>query len=233
MNVLSVENLSKTFTIHSLAGKQINGFRDVSFKVAEGESLALSGPSGTGKSSVLKCIYGTYLASTGVASYYSQRYGKVDLTRLSEYERIQLRLDEIGYVTQFLKIMPRVSTVDTVAEPLIRKGVSREKARKSARTILERLNIPCTHLDAFPVTFSGGEQQRVNIARAIIGKPYLLLLDEPTASLDEGSINIVIELLNEIRTQGTSMIMILHDKTILSALAETIYPMKRATNIPN
>jgi alpha-D-ribose 1-methylphosphonate 5-triphosphate diphosphatase len=229
MSVLCVENLSKTFTIHNLGGKQIHGFRNVSFQVQEGGSLALFGPSGIGKSSVLKCIYRTYLSSSGRVLYRSQQYGEVDLTKLLEYEMLQLRTHEIGYVTQFLKVLPRVSAVDVVAEPLTVKGMPKDEARNAARAMLERLNIPKTHLDAYPFTFSGGEQQRVNIARAIIGKPRLLLLDEPTASLDTGSINIVIELLNELRAQGTSMVMIFHDPAILRALAETLYPMEKST----
>jgi alpha-D-ribose 1-methylphosphonate 5-triphosphate diphosphatase len=125
-------------------------------------------------------------------------------------------------------VLPRVSAVDVVAEPLTTKGMPKDKAREAAHTLLERLNIPKTHFDAYPVTFSGGEQQRVNIARAVIGKPRLLLLDEPTASLDTDSINIVIELLNELRAQGTSMVMIFHDPAILRALADTLYPMEKA-----
>ncbi|MBN1850659.1 MAG: phosphonate metabolism protein PhnM [Deltaproteobacteria bacterium] len=225
-NMLSVEHLNKSFKIHHLGEKRIYGFQDVSFQLGEGKSLALFGPSGIGKSSVLKCIYRTYLSTSGKIRYYSRQYGEVDLTKLSEYDMLQLRANEIGYVTQFLKVIPRVKAVDVVAEPLVFKGAPKEEARKEARALLKRLNIPKTHLDAYPVTFSGGEQQRINIARAIIGKPRLLLLDEPTASLDSESINIVIDLLKELRAHGTSMVMIFHDQTILKALADSLYPMK-------
>jgi alpha-D-ribose 1-methylphosphonate 5-triphosphate synthase subunit PhnL len=221
--MLTVSNLSKRFTIHNLGGKEIVGFPSLSFAVRQGGSLALSGPSGTGKSSILKCLYRTYLPTTGRIDYESDSFGTVDLATLPEPEMIRLRQREIGYVTQFLHVMPRVSAINIVAAPLIRAGQDAPRAREKAAALLRRLRIPDELLDAYPVTFSGGEQQRVNIAQAIIDRPRLLFLDEPTASLDQASIDIVVELLGELRARGTTMVMIFHDPDIMHALADDVH----------
>lgn len=221
--MLKVTDLSKNFTAHNLGGKLICGFAPLSFAVAEGKSLALSGPSGTGKSSILKCIYRTYLPSSGSIEYQTACRGRVDLATLPETEIVRLRQRELGYVTQFLRVLPRVGAASIVAEPLVRSGLAPAEARKRAVALLRRLRIPEELLDAYPVTFSGGEQQRVNIARAVILRPRLLLLDEPTASLDRASIEIVVELLSELRAQGTTMVMIFHDPAVMRALADDIH----------
>lgn len=223
--MLSVKNLCKSFKIHSLGGKDIPGFSSINFNIAKGKSLSLSGPSGTGKSSVLKCIYRTYLPSGGEIIYNSDNFGKINLAAADEHTIIKLRKNEIGYVTQFLRVLPRVATVDIVAEPLVLNGENKTAARKKAKEILERLRIPEELWDAYPVTFSGGEQQRVNIAKAVIAKPKLLLLDEPTASLDRDSVGIVVEILNELKQSGTTMIMIFHDKEIMGMVSDNIYKM--------
>jgi alpha-D-ribose 1-methylphosphonate 5-triphosphate diphosphatase len=226
MNVLCVENLSKTFTIHNLGGKQLQGFRNVSFQVREGGALALFGPSGIGKSSVLKCIYRTYLPTSGHIWYHSTDGQRLDLAHLPEHDIIRLRRQEIGYVAQFLHVLPRVGAVDVVAEPLIKAGVPMADARRQAGALLTRLKIPQSLHDAYPVTFSGGEQQRVNIARAAIGQPRLLLLDEPTASLDVKSIRIVLDLLADLRQSGTTMVMICHDQAIAKETADILLPIE-------
>lgn len=220
--MLRVNDLSKTFIIHQLNQKRIEGVPSVSFQVDPGKSLALSGPSGTGKSSILKCIYRTYLPTTGTVHYQTASGTEVDLATLPETEMVRLRRDEIGYVTQFLRVIPRVPATGVVAEPLLQRGVPSEEALDQAAALLNRLRIPPELLDAYPVTFSGGEQQRVNIARAIISRPRLLLLDEPTASLDKASISIVIELLRELQAQGTTMVMIFHDPDLMHALADDV-----------
>lgn len=227
MALLSVKHLSKHFKVHTLGGKTIQGFEDVSFEVEEGGALALTGPSGSGKSSVLKCIYRTYMPTAGSLCYHSKLYGEVDLAGLSEHEVLQLRAREIGYATQFLKVIPRVPAVNIVAEPLLDRTSDLEKARCEARRLLERLHIPEKLMDAYPVTFSGGEQQRVNIARALIRKPRLLLLDEPTASLDRRATQIVVELLNELRQAGTSLVMIFHDPAIMNEVADAVFQMPK------
>jgi alpha-D-ribose 1-methylphosphonate 5-triphosphate diphosphatase len=225
MGLLNVENLSKSFTLHTLGEKTIHGFCDLSFEIDEGQVLALSGPSGTGKSSALKCIYRTYLPSQGRILYRSLSGEELDLAALPEHRIIQLRRGEMGFVSQFLKVLPRVAAADVVAEPLIQQGAKREAARQQAEKLLDRLNIPTRLHDAYPVTFSGGEQQRVNIARAVIGRPRLLLLDEPTASLDAGSVQVVLDLLDELRRTGTTMVMICHDQEVARQIADVILPM--------
>lgn len=223
LTLLKVDNLSKVFNIHIIGDKVIEGCNDISFVVERGEFLGISGPSGAGKSTILKCIYRTYLPTDGDIWYDSVLYGQVNLAAIADHMVIGLRHKEIGYVSQFLKVIPRVSAIDIVAEPLLLKnGASPEEAKTKAGGLLERLNIPKKLFDAYPVTFSGGEQQRVNIARAIIWKPRLLLLDEPIASLDKGSAAIVVDLLKELRGEGTSMIGIFHDNELMQSITNRI-----------
>jgi len=222
--VITVEKLTKTFTLHILGEKKIEACRDVSFRVPPGGFLGLAGPSGAGKSTVLKCMYRTYLAGSGAIRYQSAAYGMVDLATLPDQAVIDIRHREMGYVSQFLKVIPRVSALDVVMEPILsRNGVTRDVARKRAVSLLERLRIPAHLLDAYPATFSGGEQQRVNIARAVSWKPRLLLLDEPTASLDQDSVGIVLDILKELRQEGTTMIGIFHDATLLQSVTDSVY----------
>ncbi len=222
--MITVENLSKNFTLHILNGKKIEACSGVSFDVPQGGFLGLAGPSGAGKSTVLKCIYRTYLASGGSIHYNSATYGMVDLATLPDRAVIDIRDREMGYVSQFLRVIPRVSAIDVIMEPiLIRNGVARDVARKRTIGLLERLRIPSHLFDAYPATFSGGEQQRINIARAVSWKPRLLLLDEPTASLDKNSVGVVLDLLKELREEGTTMIGIFHDTGLLESVTDSVY----------
>jgi alpha-D-ribose 1-methylphosphonate 5-triphosphate synthase subunit PhnL len=222
--LLRVDDLTKIFNVSILGDKVIKGCNEVSFTVPEGGFLGLSGPSGAGKSSILKCIYRTYLPTSGKVLYDSLLYGTINLADLTDNVIIDLRHKEIGYVSQFLKVIPRVSAVDIVAEPLLLKnGLSIMEAEKRAMELLERLEIPVHLFDAYPATFSGGEQQRINIARAIIWKPRLLLLDEPTASLDSHTVAIVVALLKELRAGGTSMVGIFHDHDLMETITDTVY----------
>jgi alpha-D-ribose 1-methylphosphonate 5-triphosphate synthase subunit PhnL len=222
--MLRVNDLRKMFNVHILGDKVIKGCNSVSFSVPKGCFLGLSGPSGVGKSSILKCIYRTYLPTSGEVWYDSLLFGRVNLAEIKDNMIIDIRHKEIGYVSQFLKVIPRVSAVDILADPLLKKnGISAMEAKKKARELLARLEIPAHLFDAYPATFSGGEQQRINIARAIIWKPRLLLLDEPTASLDSHSVSIVVALLKELRAQGTSMIGIFHDQELLTAITDSVY----------
>lgn len=224
--MLYVENLNKTFNIQILDNIRVHGCSDISFKVEPGQFFALAGPSGKGKSTVLKCIYRTYLPGSGHIWYDSANYGQVDLATAPERMLLDIRSREMGYVSQFLNVIPRVSAIDLVMEPIIvRNGVSYADARERACNLLERLNIPPELYNAYPATFSGGEQQRVNIARAVGWKPRLLLLDEPTASLDNKSIERVLELLSELREQGTTMVGIFHDQEIMHRTASQIYSL--------
>ncbi len=223
--MLTVENLGKEFTVHQLGGRRLLGCAEVNFRIGPGRALALSGHSGAGKSSILKCIYRTYLPTSGRIIYQSTAWGPVDLAGLPEARILELRRREIGYVTQFLRVVPRVPAVEVVAEPLLNAGQPADQARAVAAELLLRLNLPPALLDAYPVNFSGGEQQRVNIARAVIARPRLLLLDEPTASLDQDAVSRVSELLRDLRRQGTTMVMIFHDPQLMRLLADEIYEL--------
>ncbi|MCG6537103.1 MAG: phosphonate C-P lyase system protein PhnL [Syntrophales bacterium LBB04] len=226
--LLRVAELSKRFTIHTLGNKIIEGCQGVSFRLGQGDFLGIAGPSGSGKSTILKCIYRTYLPTGGTIWYDSLLYGWVNLAAIDDHLIIGLRHKEIGFVSQFLKVIPRVSALEIVAEPLLLKnGASPKEARNKAKELLEKLNISPKLYEAYPATFSGGEQQRINIARAIIWKPRLLLLDEPTASLDDASTQMVIQLLKEMREEGTSMIGIFHDHTLMESITDQVYDMNQ------
>lgn len=224
--MLRVENLGKTFVLHVLGGNRIEAFRNVSFQVEAGRFLGISGPSGSGKSSILKCINRTYLATAGTMVYESGG-GPVDLATAAEHRILALRRCEIAYVPQFLKVLPRVAALDVVAEPLCAQGVAGESARRLARSLLRRLHIPDRLHDAYPSLFSGGEQQRINIARAVIRRPRLLLLDEPTAALDKESERRIMSILRELKTQGTAMIGIFHDPAVMASISDRIYHLHR------
>lgn len=222
--MLKVEQLCKSFTIHALGGETIAAVEDVSFEVAPGEFLALAGPSGAGKSTVLKCLYRTYLPDRGRIWYVSEQFGQIDLAAASELRVLAIRNRELGFVSQFLQVIPRVSALELVMEPILsRNGVSRTQAHDRATELLSRLRIPLRLFNAYPATFSGGEQQRINIARAIGWRPRLLLLDEPTASLDAASIDVVLELLAEMRQTGTTMVGIFHDPAVMQRVASRTY----------
>lgn len=222
--MLTVENLSKTFHMQIFGNKDIPGCHDISFKVEPGELFALAGPSGRGKSTVLKCIYRTYLPSSGSIRYRSAQLGQIDLAEAPEGDILEVRRHEIGYVSQFLQVIPRVPALEIVMEPIMaRNGTSRKEAEKTAVELLRRLYIPEELFDAYPATFSGGEQQRVNLARAVGWSPRLLLLDEPTASLDSRSVDIVLEILHELQHRGTTMIGIFHDRKLMAKHASNIF----------
>ncbi len=225
---LRIEDLHKTFTLHVLHGKRVPAFHDVTFDVPRGKITAIIGPSGNGKSSLLKCIYRTYLP-TGGRLLYHRPEGVIDLATADDHTMLALRRREIGYVAQFLKAPPRVTAVDVVARPLIERGVARGTAVAEAAALLARLNLPDDLFDAYPALFSGGEQQRVNIARALIGRADLLLLDEPTSALDRENLLRVAEMLREARAAGTTIVGIFHDYTVVEALADQVVVMEHGT----
>lgn len=220
MNIIDVNWLSKSFLLHILGDKDITALADISFSIGEGEIIGLTGKSGSGKSSLMKCLYRTYLASAGEILYASATRGVVDLVRAADHTIIDLRRSEIRYCSQFLSVIPRVSALDVVAEPLYMACKDRAVARENAAALLERLGLPTALWDAFPVTFSGGEQQRINVARAIIARPRLLLIDEPTASLDARTKDTVIDLIRALKHSGTSVLCISHDDYTLDKLVD-------------
>jgi alpha-D-ribose 1-methylphosphonate 5-triphosphate synthase subunit PhnL len=219
--LLSVENVSKTFTMHLRDGVVLPVVDHVSFAVEAGECVVLGGPSGVGKSSILKMVYGNYGVDSG-AILLARDGAMVDLAMATPRETLQLRRDVIGYVSQFLRTVPRVTALDVVAEPLAARGVSHEEARARAGTMLARLNLPERLWSLPPATFSGGEQQRVNIARGFITDHPVLLLDEPTASLDATNRNVVVEMIEEKKRAGTAMLGIFHDDDVRGHVASRI-----------
>ena len=217
--LLKAEGLTKHFYLHE-QGRKIPSAFAVDIELRPGQLLAITGPSGAGKSSLLKCIWRTYLP-TGGDIWLRQEDGCItDLANADEQQILALRRSEMGFVTQFLHCLPRKSAQDVVAGPLFDTGTPASKARRAAAGLLTRLNVPPHLWSVAPATFSGGERQRVNLARGLIRPARLLLLDEPTASLDPVSRARAIDLLRELKAQGTAMLAIFHDQTLVDALAD-------------
>lgn len=217
--------LSKSFQMHLQGGLELPVVEGASFEVHAGECVVLGGPSGAGKSSILKMLYGNYAASSGEILI---RHGAatVDLVAASPRLVLAIRRETLGYVSQFLRTVPRVAAVDVVAEPLLARGIDAGTARKRAGMTLERLNLPQRLWQLPPATFSGGEQQRVNIARGFITDHPVLLLDEPTASLDAANRRVVIEMIAEKKAQGVAQIGIFHDEEVREAVADRIIDVR-------
>ena len=213
--MICVENLSKTFTLHNQGSAVIRVMENASFTVAAGECVALTGNSGAGKSTLMRMIYGNYLAASGRIMV-----GDVDVASAEPREILNLRRNSMGYVSQFLRVVPRVATLDVVAEPLRAVGVDQDTAYARARDLLGRLNIPETLWGLSPTTFSGGEQQRVNIARGFAHTYPALLLDEPTASLDATNRETVLSLIEEAKAGGAAIIGIFHDAPARDRVAD-------------
>ena len=209
--MLKIEGLSKEFTLHQQGGTRIAVLENVNLDVAAGEAVAVTGRSGRGKSTLLKLIYGSYKASGGTVRVLHKGTW-VDVTGAEPREILRLRQQAIGYVTQFLRVIPRVPAIDIVAEPLIDRHAAPDVAVGRARDLLARLNIPEKLWHLSPMTFSGGEQQRVNIARGFAAHHPILLLDEPTASLDEENRKRVLSLIAEARAAGSAVVAIFHDE---------------------
>lgn len=215
--MIEIENLSKSFTLHNQGGAVIPVMQGANLRVDAGECAALVGASGAGKSTLMRMIWGNYLAQTG-----SIRVGGVDLVTAAPRDILALRRETLGYVSQFLRVVPRVSTVDVVAEPLLTLGTPRPDARARAEALLARLNIPQRLWSLSPTTFSGGEQQRVNIARGFIHPYPALLLDEPTASLDAANREVVLSLIEEAKARGAAIIGIFHDEAARARLCDRL-----------
>jgi len=220
MPILECENLSKEFTMYIRDGKRVVGFPPVSFSVSEGGFLGVRGPSGIGKSSLLKCIYRTYLPTTGTISYTRSNGGRIDIAKAADEEVIKLRRTDIAYVSQFFHVIPRVTALDTVKKVFLSRGYEADESREKTVSLFTRLGLSEAIWELFPSTFSGGEKQRLNIIHAVAAGPRLLLLDEPTASLDTASSVEVISLIRELRETGTTMIGVFHDQRLIGELAD-------------
>jgi alpha-D-ribose 1-methylphosphonate 5-triphosphate synthase subunit PhnL len=228
MTILEIDQLRKEFQMHVVGGKRVVGLDGISFDVDDGEFLAIVGESGSGKSSLLKCLYRTYLPSGGAIRFASTD-GTVDLAACSERRLLELRDDEIGYASQFLDEIPRVPALDVVARPLVEDGVDRVAARDIASDLLTDLHLPEELHDAYPATFSGGERQRVNLARAIAPRPRLLLLDEPTSALDPETKAAAIDLLDRYLNEETTVVGVFHNRDVVAQVADRVVVLDDAT----
>lgn len=224
-HLISIVNLSKSFTIHNIA-KHIKASQNINICVKEGQFVGITGKSGSGKSTILKCIYRTYLPEEGSILYNSKKFGEVNISELSERQIIYLRKYEIGYVSQFLSIMPRTTAKETVEQAVLEMGFSKEYAEAEAEKMLTHFELDKELWDSYPNTFSGGEKLRLNIARAMVKHPRLLLLDEPTASLDNSSKEKVRELIEQLKREGTTMLGIFHDIDFMDGLCDKKYNME-------
>ncbi|MFT6456896.1 MAG: alpha-D-ribose 1-methylphosphonate 5-triphosphate synthase subunit PhnL [Pseudophaeobacter arcticus] len=205
--MIELENVSKSFTLHNQGSAVIPVMERVNLQVAAGECVGLVGASGAGKSTLMRLIYGNYLAASGRVMV-----GDLDVAQAEPRQIIALRRDTLGYVSQFLRVVPRVAALDVVAEPLLAVGTPIEAARDRAASLLAELNIPERLWSLSPTTFSGGEQQRVNIARGFAYDYPALLLDEPTASLDAKNRATVLRLIEGAKSRGAAIIGIFHDE---------------------
>ncbi len=224
--LLETRGLSKTFTLHGRGGLMLPVFSGIELSVRPGECLALTGHSGSGKSSLLRCLYGNYGATEGeVRIRHEDRW--VNLSGAAPREVLEVRRRTLGYVSQFLRVIPRVSTLDIVAEPLRRLGMAADAARSEAGLWLARLNLHERLWHLPPATFSGGEQQRVNIAHGLIAAQPVLLLDEPTASLDADNRRVVVELIHLARERGAAIVGIFHDDEVREAVASRCFDVEQ------
>ena len=213
--MILVEGVAKSFTLHNQGGAVIPVLKDAGLRVASGECVALTGESGAGKSTLMRMIYGNYLTQSG-----SIRVGGIEVASVAPREILKLRRETLGYVSQFLRVVPRVPTLAVVAEPCLAVGMEPGAAQERARALLARLRIPETLWGLSPLTFSGGEQQRVNIARGFAHEYPAMLLDEPTASLDEANRETVLELICEAKARGAAIVGIFHDKAARARVAD-------------
>ena len=225
-HILEIKNLYKNFDLYNL-DVEIKGCQNINFSVYEGEFIGITGTSGSGKSTILKCIYRNYLPTKGEILYNSDSYGMLDIVKANERQMVKIRRDEIGYVSQFLKVMPRVTAKEFVKEAILEVGGSKDLAEEEAIKMLNHFKISPELWEAYPNTFSGGEKLRLNIAKAMIKKPKLLILDEPTASLDNGSKNLVKHLIEDLKNQGTTMLGIFHDIEFMENVIDREYNMTK------
>lgn len=216
--MIRVENVTKTFVLHNQGGATLSVLRDVQLDIEKGEAVVLSGPSGAGKSTLLRILFANYKPSCGRVLVRHDS-DVVNIAAAPAHVVLDVRRHTLGWVSQFLRVIPRVSTIDLVCEPMRARGIDHATARKRAAAMLERVNMPSRLWPLAPQTFSGGEQQRVNIARSFVDPPPILLLDEPTASLDAANRDTVLELVTEARCGGATIVGIFHDEALRARIA--------------
>lgn len=220
--MLRVTNLKKVFVLHNQDAVELPVLSGIDFSVERGECVVLHGPSGAGKSSLLRSMYGNYKPQSGKIEVMHDGHW-VDIMTAVPRVVLDIRDRTLGYVSQFLRVIPRVAAIDIVAEPLRRAGVGAEEAKERAAAMLRRLGIGENMWRLPPATFSGGEQQRVNIARGLITEYPVLFLDEPTASLDAGNRAVVVDLIREARSRGTAIVGIFHDEDVRDEVATRLF----------
>ncbi|MFQ6547074.1 phosphonate C-P lyase system protein PhnL [Aestuariibius sp. 2305UL40-4] len=224
--MIQIENVRKSFTLHNQGGVEIPVLADAEMTVMPGECVALTGASGAGKSTLMRILYGNYRASGGRILV-----GCVDIAQADPQEIIRLRRETLGFVSQFLRVVPRVPAVEVVAEPLLLRGIDEDSARTRAEGLLERLRIPVALWSLSPTTFSGGEQQRVNIARGFAAEYPALLLDEPTASLDPVNRETVLQMIAEAKARRAAIVGIFHDAEARARVADREIDVSRFTPV--
>ncbi|KAF0174640.1 MAG: phosphonate transport system ATP-binding protein [Rhodobacteraceae bacterium] len=222
--MIEISNLSKAFTLHNQGAAVIPVMANANLHVRPGECVGLIGASGAGKSTLMRMVWGNYLAASGVI-----RVGGLDVAQAQPRQIIRLRRETLGYVSQFLRVVPRVPTIDVVAEPLRNLGVGEDQAQARAADLLARLNIPQRLWSLSPTTFSGGEQQRVNIARGFAHPYPALLLDEPTASLDAVNRSVVLALIEEAKARGAAILGIFHDEAARDQVCDRVVDVRAFT----
>jgi len=222
--MLQTKSLAKAFTLHLRGGLRMQVLSGVDLDVRAGECVVLSGPSGAGKSTLLRSLYGNYRADAG-SILVRHRGTMIDIAGAEPRTVLAVRQETLGYVSQFLRVVPRVAALDVVAEELLARGVDAPAARQRARASLLDLNIPARLHAIPPATFSGGEQQRINLARGFIAARPILLLDEPTASLDADNRAVVIRMVRDAKARGTAIVAICHDADVRDAIADRLFVM--------
>lgn len=228
MRRITVTQVSKTFVLHNQGGTQLPVLNQMSFHVDAGECVVLYGQSGCGKSTLLKMLFGNYLADSGSIEIQTDQE-VVDLVQAHPHDVLTLRRQTLSFVSQFLRVIPRVSTWDLVSDPLKRNGVDPSEIEDRVTQILHRLNLPESLWQLAPATFSGGEQQRVNIARSLILDSPIILLDEPTASLDANNREVVAQLISEARARGAALVGIFHDDHLRAQIASRLIHLEALT----
>ncbi|HYG88132.1 MAG TPA: phosphonate C-P lyase system protein PhnL [Azospirillum sp.] len=223
--MIEVAALSKSYVLHTQGGVEIPVFAGAALSVGTGECVTLHGPSGAGKSTLLRCLYGNCKPDAG-AIRVRHEGAAVDIASAAPRVVLEVRKRTLGYVSQFLRAIPRVPALDVVAEPLRALGVDAEAARTRAGELLARLRIPERMWHLAPATFSGGEQQRVNIARGFAARHPILLLDEPTASLDARNRAVVIDLIGQAKDEGAALVGVFHDDEVREAVSTRIHSMQ-------